>query len=183
MDAIILLLIILGVIMLLLLFLAIWEIKKRNDFSVIAHFITSDLYEERRRYKKISQQFSFKDETYFYDDKCSVVRNKNKHIFYIKGVSAPVDFNSSQEELKVKYNSKTIEKLLKNNIIQRLLDSVEDYGKKQERRIMLYIGIAVIIILFATNQIVGGHQPYCHLIGDNNTLNLIAQGVEIAIKG
>lgn len=184
MNAIIVLLILLGGLFLGMLFLIIWEIKKRNDFSVIAHFITSDKTEERKRFKKITEKFEYKEATYFYDDKCSLTRGKNKHIFYIKNFSSPIDFALSNDQISLKYDSITIDKLLKNNIIQKMLDDVEGYAREQEKRLILYLIGVCVIILFGVHMIVNKDTvTFCSLIGDNQTLNVIAEGVKQGVRG
>jgi len=183
MDAIIVLLVILGLLLLGMIFLIIWEIKRRNDFSVIAHFITSDKTEERKRYKKISEKFEFKEATYFYDDKCSLTRGKSKHIFYIKNHSAPIDFTLSNDQIMLKYDSVTIDKLLKNNIIQKMLDDVEGYAKEQEKRLILYLLGVCVIILFGVNMMLNKDVAMCSLYGDNQTINIIKEAVKQGIRG
>lgn len=165
-----------------MIFLIIWEIKKRNDFSVIAHFITDDKSELKKRFKNITREFSFKDETYFYDDKCSYTRGKNKHIFYLKGYSAPIDFTLSNDQLHLKYDSKTIDRLLKNNIIQKMLDDIEGHNKSQEQRLVLYLILLGIAIVFAINYVINNHDFTCTLIGNNQTIQVIADGVLKGIK-
>lgn len=183
MTGIIILLIILGLLLIGVGFLIFWEIKKRNDFNVVAHFITSDKKEKRKSYKSIQERFSFKDETYFYDDKCAITRGKKKHIFYLKGNSNPINFELSNNELSLKYNSKTIDQMLENDLIQKLLSDIDD-TKKQEQRIILYLVFTVIIILFGVYYIINNASSSEVILTSNNqTIEVIKQAVMEAIKG
>ena len=183
MNAVIILLIILGLLLIGMIFLIVWEIKRRNDFKVIAHFITDDKNEERKSYKKITKKFEFKDATYFYDDKCSVSRGKSKHIFYIKGYSSPIDFTIGNDAIALKYDSVTIDKLLKNNIIQKMLDDLEGSSKNQEMRIIFYLIAVVVIILFGVNLMLGKSDVACTLVNNNQTIAIIKDAVIQGIRG
>lgn len=185
MNGVIVLLIILGLILLGMIWLIIWEIKRRNDFSVIAHFINDSKHLEKKRYKKITEKFSYKEETYFYDDKTSIIKGKSKHVYYIKGFSAPIDFTLSQEQLQLKYNSATIEKILKNNLIQKMLDDLEGSIKSQETRLIMYLIGVVIVILFGVHLMLSGDNASvtCTLANNNQTINIIKEAVVNGIRG
>lgn len=147
MNAMIILLFLLGLFVIGLGVLVYFEFLKRDSRKTRVIFIYKDNSSKLKKVKRISDVITFENKTYHYDKKYVIRRGNKDYIYFKINNPFPLDFDVTK---KLTFTAKNFNTFLEENVFSKLLGGANaDFKTLKIMQIIVIIGIVAIIMYFA----------------------------------